>query len=154
MLERAGHPGGITRTVPARCIGTTLTAMLAIIATAVVACDGTDERIPPPSPVPQTAQRMSTDLMLSETTADGTERALISFECDGDLLSITTSVETIYALFPCTGAPDQDWLEPFLGQQLTIVIDANDMTRVHLRPVLGGSIEFSSSGVWRQPTDE
>jgi hypothetical protein len=154
MLDCAGHPGGITRTVPARCIGITLTAMLVVIATLAVACDRTDQRSPPPSPVPQTAQRMSTDSMLGDTTADGTERALLSFECDDDLLTITTSIETIYALFPCTGAPDQDWLEPFLGQPLAIVVDANDVTRVHLRPVTGGSIEFSTGGIWHEPSAE
>lgn len=107
-----------------------------------------------PADVPLSAGFVDGDLALGDATppkgtAVAGQHLFYALICDDDLLTVTTTHETVYATVNCVRywIPD-DVVRPFLGEPTRITIDQGDVVIVSFMTIAGGTMRFEAEGVW------
>ena len=78
-------------------------------------------------------------------------RELRDAGCDGDVITLETSEETIYLASACDGFWNDEQLAQFVGQEVAIVLEASEERfRVLIETVAGAQAEFTAAGIWVQ----
>ena len=113
---------------------------------------------PPPRPtsVPETAQGVGQTTTLGRITRRAEEepqtvglRELEDATCQNELMTLTTSEETIYAAIPCDRFWDDETDDPFVGEQVAIVLEVREERfRVLIETLGAAEAEFTVDGIW------
>ncbi len=76
-------------------------------------------------------------------------RGLIDASCQDGLMTIRTSLETIYAALPCDRFLDDSARQQFLGKDATITLEVTvNRYRVLIETLDGAEAEFTVDGIW------
>jgi hypothetical protein len=78
-------------------------------------------------------------------------RELRDAGCEGDVITLETSQETIYLATPFDWFLDDEQLTQFVGQEMAIVLEVTEERfRVLIETVPGAQAEFTAAGIWVQ----
>lgn len=76
-------------------------------------------------------------------------RRLIDASCQNGLMTIRTSLETIYAALPCDRFLDESAKQQFLAKDAAITLEVTaDRYRVLIETLDGAQAEFTVDGIW------
>jgi hypothetical protein len=148
-----------------------------LLAVFVVACDGGDNGSPEttntvspsendativpvtdasrPAAVPEDATAVTETQALGQISRSGgtpegvQTRQIEDLACDGDVMTIQTDQETIYAAIPCDSVPQGGQVEPFLETDAAIELEVGaDRSRILIETIEGSQAEFTVGGIW------
>ena len=88
---------------------------------------------------------------IQETTeygSDGEPLLFFHLSCDGDLLTLVTTHEALYAELPCDRSLPRDIVERFLGQQIVVKAVVASPSKLFIHSLTAGSVEFTVGGLW------
>ncbi|MEX2225474.1 MAG: hypothetical protein WEB52_03370 [Dehalococcoidia bacterium] len=109
-----------------------------------------------PARVPLDANLVTTDLLLGDATPPaGTpvseQHIFYTLRCDGDVLTVTTTREIVYARVECARYRiSDDVVRPFLGEPVRVMVDQGDIVIASFMTIAGGTLRFDAEGVWLQ----
>jgi len=76
-------------------------------------------------------------------------RRLVDASCRDALMTIRTSLETIYAALPCDRFLDDNAKQQFLGKDAAITLEVTrERYRVLIETLNGAQAEFTVDGIW------
>ena len=103
-----------------------------------------------PSVVPAAADLIESETTIGDLTAGGEERRLSNFSCADDLVTVATTVETIYAELPCDRFITPEQAEQFRDVALRISVrpDAEGLSKLIMQSDTQYSIEFTIGHAW------
>ncbi len=113
---------------------------------------------PKPSNVPESAQELKSTTELGSITRRANQppetsdiRDLRDANCEGDVITLETQEETIYAALSCENFWDEDYRMQFVGHEVAITLEVTDVRfRVLVETVEGAQAEFTVAGTWTQ----
>lgn len=119
---------------------------LAVVPTPTQSAVPTPER---PSAVPAAAALISGDLLLPGAATNEPPRIFYSLSCSGDLLTVSTTREVVYARLPCNRywLPDEV-VRPFLAQAATIRVMPGEPYELSFSAAGAGVARFFPTDVW------
>ena len=105
-----------------------------------------------PSNLPARARFVEMDLTVGETSTGGLPREqqhlLFTLDCSGDLLSLITTHETVYAELPCERTLPATLLAPFQQQPVQIRVRIGEPSKLFFENSAQGTVEFTVGQVW------
>ena len=114
-----------------------------LLAAMTLGCsDGEDGAAVPPR-VPPGAHEVS-----ESETRSGEETLFFSSDCFDGVVSVTTTVEVVYAELPCSRALPADVKERFLGKVVALRIVPGEPSKIYMDSKAAGSVEFTVGRIW------
>jgi len=101
------------------------------------------------TPVVQTSTLGEITRRAKETPQTNSLRELKDGICANDLLTIHTSLETIYAALTCDRFDNEQFTQLFAAKQASLVLEVTpDRYRILIETVDGAQAEFTPDGIW------
>jgi hypothetical protein len=102
-----------------------------------------------PDGVPASATLVAGDLVLPGTAPNEPPRIFYSLSCNGNLLTVSTTREIVYARLPCNRywLPDEV-VRPFLAQLVTIRVTDSEPSALSFTAPGAGVARFEAAAVW------
>jgi hypothetical protein len=123
---------------------------LVVLAAPLVACGGDEADGPRPAGVPESAEQVRSETVLRETDIDGRVRRLFAHDCMADVLTITTTIESVYAELPCDRALPDEVVQGFLGEAVAVTLRPGGDGKLLLTAEDAGSAEYTTGRMWLQ----
>jgi hypothetical protein len=105
-----------------------------------------------PANLPAAARLVDSDLSVGQTSSGGLAREqqhlLFTLACSGDLLSLITTHETVYAELPCERTLPPTLLAPFTQQPVQIRVRIGEPSKLFFENSVQGTVEFTVGQVW------
>ena len=102
-----------------------------------------------PSGVPSGAQAVrATETRSAGNSAGAGERLFFASNCVDGLLSVTTTLEVVYAELPCDRALPEDVKGRFMGKAIALRIVPGQPAKLYIDSKEAGSVEFTVGRIW------
>jgi hypothetical protein len=139
-----------------------LAAACALIALAVVACDGDSDGNGDgggdggarPAGVPEHARLVEENVTVGDPgSREGgeTDHLFFSSTCTEDVVNVVSTDGTFYAELPCDRAVPQETAGRFLGKSVQIRAVIGAPSKLFVDSAAAGTIEFTVGRIWQAP---
>lgn len=114
------------------------------------ACGGDEEEEPRPAGVPESAEQVRSETVLRETDIDGRVRRFFAHDCIAGVLTITTTIESVYAELSCDRALPEEIVRAFQGEPVAVMLRPDGDGKLLLTSEEAGSAEYTTGRMWLQ----